>query len=340
MNITKPFGIALVALTLWSASAHAQTPMPMPNGGIPTPPVPQQAVDQAQKQATGQFTKMKRSIAGGQIQEAWDDADDNAGVTRLRYCRTCSYKVRLRQHMVSVLDLPIGEVIKKIDVGDIDEFTVEQREPNRISIKPAGYGVDSNVIIHGQSGNVYPIYLRSENFYSVNVPDLFIEIVGKIKPINIKVAAIHSIDGHLPNEAAQSQEPAEIPPLVVENKIDAVAGLEIPDPERVSGDFVQAAPFDPDTLRGWGEYEIWGDGPNVNELKPLTIFRDDYFTYIRYGDKWKDIELPTAYVVIDGIDELVNTRVQGRTYIIESTQRLITLKSGLTYICINYVGAP
>ena len=50
-------------------------------------------------------------------------------------------------------------------------------------------------------------------------------------------------------------------------------------------------------------------------------------------------KLPTAYVVVDGIDELVNTRVRGSTYIVESTQRLISLKSGKKYLCIRYTGA-
>ena len=44
------------------------------------------------------------------------------------------------------------------------------------------------------------------------------------------------------------------------------------------------------------------------------------------------------YVVVDEIDELVNTRVQGQTYIIESTRPLITLKSGQSYLCIKYTG--
>ena len=50
-------------------------------------------------------------------------------------------------------------------------------------------------------------------------------------------------------------------------------------------------------------------------LKPEQVYRDDNFTYIQYGDKWNDIELPTAYVVVDDIDELVNTRVIGTTFV-------------------------
>ncbi|WP_413208535.1 TrbG/VirB9 family P-type conjugative transfer protein [Rhodospirillum sp. A1_3_36] len=89
-------------------------------------------------------------------------------------------------------------------------------------------------------------------------------------------------------------------------------------------------------MRGWGDYSLWGSD---NTLKPRTVYRDDYFTYIKFGDRWKDIELPTAYVVVDEIDELVNTRVDGDTFIVESTRPLITLKSGASYLCIRYDGA-
>ncbi|QFT29524.1 Conjugal transfer protein [Labrenzia sp. THAF82] len=100
-------------------------------------------------------------------------------------------------------------------------------------------------------------------------------------------------------------------------------------------DFLKTARFDPASLRGWDDYKLWGD----NSLRPEQVFRDDNFTYIQFGDKWNDLELPTAYVVVDGIDELVNTRVQGTTFIVESTHRLITLKSGQSFLCIQYKGA-
>jgi hypothetical protein len=115
---------------------------------------------------------------------------------------------------------------------------------------------------------------------------------------------------------------------------DAVHDLSDTDPGTPKDDFVADAGFDPNKLRGWGDYDLWGD----DELRPITVFRDDYFTYIRFGDRWKDLELPTAYVVVDGVDELVNTRIQGHTFIVESTQPLISLKSGMKFLCIEYEG--
>jgi len=297
----------------------------------PALPVPQSVVDQAKAQAQGNFTTMRRTSVGGQVQEAWDAADKKDGVFLYQYCRNCTYKAVLREHMVTVIEFPNGETIDKADVGDSAAFQVEIRGPNRLAVKPSGFGVDTNLIVYGKSGAIYPVYMRAESFNSKNLPDLLVRIEGTIP----EKGTWPDVIGEAKEAASSGIEASEILPL----QADAVAGLKKPDPLRAEGDFVQEAPFDPDKLRGWGDYKLWSGGTNGADLKPETVFRDDYFTYIRFGEAWKDIELPTAYVVVDGIDELVNTRVQGRTFIVESTQKLISLKSGESFLCIEYEGA-
>ena len=271
---------------------------------------------------------MKRASVGGQIQEAWDRASNTNGVFRFQYCKHCTYKVRLREHMVTVIELPTGETIEKADVGDTAAFQVEMRGANLLAVKPTGFGIDTNLIVYGKSGALYPIYLRAESFNSKNIPDLLVRIEGTIPDTGGTPNT-----GGIPNTATG---PDVISPMQ-ETEPSDVEVAELP-PLQAKGDFVQEAPFDPDSLRGWGDYKLWSGGTNGADLKPETVFRDDYFTYIRFGEKWKDLELPTAYVVVDGIDELVNTRVKGRTFIVESTQKLITLKSGESYLCIEYGG--
>jgi ComB9 competence protein len=344
MTHIKTMPAVLMALALMPSLAQAQTlatpssrtapagVRPVP-GAHPVPGVrlvPQSVVDQAKDQAQGNFTTMKRATVGGQVQEVWDQATNTNGVFRFQYCKHCTYKARLREHMVTVIELPSGETIDKADVGDRATFQVQIRDPNRLAIRPTGFGIDTNLIVYGKSGAIYPIYLRAESFNSVNIPDLLVRIEGTISNKKPGSNLIDQKDKTPPSGDGE----AKAPPL----QIDAVAGLKSPDFARAEGEFVQEVPFDPDTLRGWGDYKLWSGGSGGADLKPETVFRDDYFTYIRFGEAWKDIELPTAYVVIDGIDELVNTRIQGRTYIIESTQRLITLKSGESFLCIEYAG--
>lgn len=330
------FSMLVVGVALAQTPAGVRPPPP-----APLPPnarsaaqggqgalVPPSVVDQTKEQLQGGYGAMARPRTSGQIQKAWDKIENAAPVYKTEACEDCTYKVRVREYMVSVIELPRGEIIQKIDVGDKDNFKVFERGPNRLAVQPTIHGTDTTMLVYGASGRIYPFYLRAEGFNSKNVPDVVVKIEGQV-----------SVD---PDPAVAWAEkymadksPAAPAMKVPEDKAaDAVAGLTKPNPGTRAGDFVAEAAFDPNTLRGWGEYKLSGS----DELKPETVFRDDRFTYVRFGKKWANVELPTAYVVVDGIDELVNTRVQGETFIIESTRPLITLKSGMSFLCIQYGG--
>lgn len=334
-------GLVLTVMTGPGGSARAQTALPanLPPTPQPARPVADSVVEQAGEHAEGNFTNMMRASIGGQIQKAWDDAEHGAGIFQFELCDICTYKVRLREHMVTVIELPEGEVIERADVGDGRSFDVKSRGPRRLAIKPLGFGVDTNLMIYGTSGLIYSIYLRAESFNSKLIPDLLVQIIGDLDRSRVAVVGLGMVaeqgEGVLVPEGNSGAHPSLQPGKAV---YDAVTGLEVPSPDRRDGDFVQEAPFDPDALRGWGDYKLWAGGPDGETLRPETVFRDDHFTYLRFGDRWNDMELPTAYVVVDDIDELVNTRVQGHTFIVESTRPLITLKSGLSYLCIEYEG--
>jgi hypothetical protein len=473
---------------------------------VPAMPVPDSVVKQAKDQAEGRFGPMVRPRTSGQIQDAWDYAEKSDGVYVTDVCETCTYRVRTREYLVTLIELPAGEEITRIDVGDPRSWSVNKRDERRIAIRPASYGYDTSMIVYGGSGHVYPFYLRAEGVNSINMPDLLVRLKGSVTtkddmtvamlrpqqrmrygsgmqrtalqneagiilpdPVTGKYQDIQEIpldnqgnpiqltgpDGtplkgdyqprvtgyyqgrpiieNMPTGTADAPGSTSHPDLVAgrfdsdgnlvaplnydgtlpvyaddagqtgagslagknvsgsgatitrtqngtitstgrtytnqpvksgsgetnapSNKSSALNGdspntsnqndsannkelaaavhdLGDTDPGTPADDFIADAGFDPNKLRGWGDYDLWGD----DELRPVTVFRDDYFTYIRFGDRWKDLELPTAYVVVDGVDELVNTRIQGHTYIIESTQRLISLKSGMKFLCIEYEG--
>lgn len=332
--------VALGAVLLVHA-ARAQTPArpAMPGQDVGGPftgaqtvqsaplPVPDDMVEQAREQNEGSFGPMQRPRTAGQIQSVWDYAETTDGVYETDLCKNCTYRVRAREYLVTVIELPKGEVITKMDRGDPNSWMVEKREPNKVAVRPKGFGYDTSLIVYGASGITYPFYLRAEAINSQNIPDLLVRIkgfVGEAETMSVPMSANGVSPETLPAMNVPGGSPAG----------KAVADLTGTDPGSNDGDFVPEAAFDPDKLRGWGQYDLWGD----EALKPVTVFRDDYFTYIRYGEKWKDLEVPTAYVVVDGIDELVNTRVQGQTFIVESTQKLITLKSGKTFLCIEFKG--
>ncbi|MES0884445.1 TrbG/VirB9 family P-type conjugative transfer protein [Roseibium sp. SCP14] len=319
--------LTVTAMLAVSSSALAQTPLnrgPATPGATPNTPtqritaandvvtstLPVGSVTQAQAQAGGNYGPLARpSSVGGQIQEAWSRPGKNQGIHVENFCGDCVYKVRLRQYMVSAIQLPHGIKIKSADLGDASRFEVKKRSDNTLAVKPTGAGVDSSMIVYTDDGDVYSFYLRAEGINSKSVPDLSYRIVGPSSPGMTFV-----------------EFDAKGNPMPTANTAVATHG---------SNDFLQTAKFNPAALRGWNDYKLWGD----RKLRPEQVFRDDNFTYIQFGDKWNDLELPTAYVVVDGIDELVNTRVQGTTFIVESTHRLITLKSGQAFMCIQYKGA-
>ncbi|MEQ8664843.1 MAG: TrbG/VirB9 family P-type conjugative transfer protein [Rhodospirillales bacterium] len=330
----------IVAVAASTSPALAQTragPPPAPPATAtqatqtaPAMPVPASVVEQTRDQLEGDYGNLKRPRTSGQIQRAWDKSEDDAAVYVTAMCESCTYKVRLREYMVSVLELPRGEVIDAVDLGDKTGFSVRQRGPRRLALRAVGHGYDTNMLVYGRSGHVYPVYLRAEGFNSENVPDVVVRIEGSVMlDDDPDVSGL----GHDDDERKATALPPMDTPFPGE-ATDALQGLTETNPGTPAGDFVAEAAFDPDALRGWGEYELSGS----DELRPETVFRDDRFTYVKFGKRWNDVELPTAYVVVDGIDELVNTRVQGETYIIESTRPLITLKSGMSYLCIKYPG--
>ncbi|MEP3246724.1 MAG: TrbG/VirB9 family P-type conjugative transfer protein [Sneathiella sp.] len=354
---TLSFILAISTTIAVNSFAHAQTVMgnqgrnapQTPNqvqAQAPQMPVSKKVIKQAKQQIDGNFSSLNRSAAGGQIQPVWDETEATEGFFQYKECTDCIYKVRVREFMVTTVILPKGIKIHSFDIGDPAQFTVQQRADNILAVQAAGGGIDSNLTIYTNEGEVFPFYLRSENFNSINVPDLVVRITGNRLPKVEVIKAAVPVEAPTAPDAKTSAQEKDAGNIAGTKKEAALAGLKknagttqshqgkLNSETTRSVRSARGAAFDADKLRGWDEYELWGD----DELRPEMVFRDDHFTYIKFGDRWADVDLPTAYVVVDEIDELVNTRVQGTTFIIESTKKLITLKSGKKFLCIQYEG--
>lgn len=330
---------AIAATGLLIVPAEAQTPFagkgqPVPQSPPPkaqpqgqtqqqqTPPAGRSAAlpgmaEQAEYQAEGVFPEMNRPGAGGQVQDAWTDAEPRQGVYVQKLCTDCVYKVRTREFMTTTLVLPEDAVITSVDPGDAVGFTVKIKATNKLAVRPTSWGQDTNLNVYTKSGAVYPFYVRSETVNSMNVPDLVVKIVGRESPAPVEVAAPVVNDDGEKGASLDANAPALKP---------GATGKK---------DFVRHVPLDPSKFHGWADYKLWGD----EELKPETVWRDDFFTYIRYGKKWDGLELASGFVTVDGIDELVNTHIEGTVFVVESTAPLITLKNGKKFLCVQYTGA-
>ena len=257
------------------------------------------------------------SANSGVFQRVWDDAPADAGVRNYSYCDDCVYRVRTRELMVTTIVLPEDHEIHSIDIGNKVGYDYQVRYGNMISIHPTGFGNDTSMNVFTNYG-VLSFYLRAESFDSDNIPDIRIMIQGNniLEKLVDKYAKA--------DKKKVDRDLSDLPQLSDSSN----SGKSL---RKKTGDYVE---FDPSSLRGWSDYSLWGD----EVLEPETVYRDDYFTYVFFGEKWIDIELPVAFVVIDGIDETVNSRIQGTTMVIESTSPRISLKSGESYLCIEYEG--
>lgn len=285
-------------------------------------PMSAASYSQAMEQSEGLYTEMQRPGPGGQVQEAWDKVDADPataqkrqGVYATQICGDCVYKVRLREMMTTSIMLPEDAVISiPPDLGDPSGFRVQVKTANLIAVRPNAYGVDTNLNVYTKSGAVYAFYLRAEGFNSNHIPDVMVKILGREKPEAIAI----------PTGLGESarQDKGKPPKLA---SASAPAGK----------DFIRNVPLDVSKFHGWRDYKLWGDD---DMAKPVVIYRDAFFTYIVYEEKFDSLSLPAPYVTIDGVDERVNSHLEGSTYVIESVEPLITLKNGKRYLCIQYTG--
>jgi len=148
-SIRRIIAMAITVLAV-SPVAMAETVLAPPGQNVPaaTRPVAGSVVKQAKQHAEGNFAPVARTTIGGQIQEAWTKAGGTAGFITMQYCATCTYKVVTREHMVTMIEVPDGEIIVQADNGDTSAFQIENRGSSRIAVKPLGYGVDSNLILN------------------------------------------------------------------------------------------------------------------------------------------------------------------------------------------------
>ena len=253
-----------------------------------------------------------------QFQRAWEKAESHAGVFETTYCGNCTYKMQVRELMVSNFELPRGEIISGFDIGDPTIFEAQERGDHRLAIIAKSFGADTNIQIYSKSGRVYPVYVRSLDVQSPLLPDLVFRVLDP---------TIHYTEVKKPQTLPEAAALIDAP-----KKIDTSMLLANLKPQGISDtDFLQEIPFDPGKLRFDG-FKVWGSSDR--KLQPSRVFRDDKHVYIQFDDTSR---LPgfAAYSVFDGIDERIGTRVSGNTFIIKGIADMISLKSGNSYLCIT-----
>lgn len=131
------------------------------------------------EQLQGDYPPMLRqeSLPLAAIQRAWDQADPSAGIYVIEHQKVEHIKLRVREHMTTIIVFPYWEKIDNIIVGDKSVVTAELLNPNVVLVMPQHYiGTDTDLKILSCSGHIYVFYVRHEGYNSKHIPDLVVYV--------------------------------------------------------------------------------------------------------------------------------------------------------------------
>jgi ComB9 competence protein len=312
---------AVCAALLISSASFAQTPAKKPPP--PPPPSAREVIDSVsanpdvEDEAKGKYPAMQReeSLPLGQIQRAWDKASAGEGIYNVEFSPERVTKIRVRQFMPVTIVFPEWETLSSDpEAGDNFVFAAQRAGTNKLVIRAKFVGADATITVIGDSGTVYPFYVRAEGANSINIPDVVVYLHATPPGAGVVITpASKDAKGGKPAASANIKPTAS-------NGRD-VTGEKAPD-------FVRPIAFNPDKLTF--DFNMSGE----RSIAPQRVFSDGVFTWFDYGAKWDREDLPAVYRVVDGVDTPVNTRIKGTMLVAEATGAF-TLRNGQRVVCVR-----
>lgn len=209
-------------------------------------------------------------------------------------------KIRTRFAMATtiIFDSPIQSYILGDEVG----FKVEELPNlnNALAIKPLLIGIDTSLTVFTLDKKIHTIYLFSTDYKDRNHPSLVVYIKNE-KTDNDKISK--------EREKLKKEEEKNYIHLK-----EGSAELKIKKSD-IYDDYSQKVK----------EENRW--------LVAEEVFNDKQFTYFKYT-KERMPQIPTVYVVIDGQDSPIETRVIGDYIVAETTAKQFTIRLGESYVCV------
>lgn len=270
-----------------------------------------------------------------QIQTAFDDARPTDNVRVFQIGKMEAPRLRLREFMETLIVLPEGEKISAYTIGDSTNFTfvaLDGDSANIGRVRAEYPGADTNLSLIGSSGRIYPFYLRADSVESEHMPMFVVYVEDQERKSPRSGTAVYVAKEPKGSSSAESKQPTK----PVSKK---------PDKE---GEYLRSLP-DVDVTAVNCSYETSGGswfrrnarwfGRSVSrDLSPIRICDDGQWTYFRFSkDSTLDgvEQLPVVYVVVDGYDTPVNSRVEGGVIIAETTAKNWTLRAGDKHLCVR-----
>lgn len=263
------------------------------------------------------------------VQNAWDNPTANMaagsvkpGYAQLAWSAGAVLPIKLRNGMVTMINLPNGEQIVDAVVGNQDLFEIDATQGDRtMFVSPMGnnQGSDTNMIVTGQSGNKYVFYLRTEPSNSSEITysqvDVLLDGNGSLPVANAATATSGGAKSIFQKPAPQT----------------SVIGTDGED-----YGWIKSMKIDPSEFRF--DLDIFVPNPDDYVIAPERVWRDRIFTYIDFGDKVIAMtQRPVVSLLVEGGESPVGFRTDGedgRLLIVEAVGDMV-LRSGQRIVCIK-----
>ena len=283
----------------------------------------------------------------GMQQKAWNNplAHMGSGQTRPGYSRynwtpDTVLPVRLREGMMTLINLPSWELIEKVHIGAPESFNGEVVAPNSMLLyaDPSYLGVDGNMIIFGHSGNRYVFYLRSETFNTDKITQSVVDVL--VGPRWTPVADGGQLNVSVKNDTSVSST-ASMPFATGNNSGLRANGGSVSLPNgstksNASDVWKNSIPVDPEGIKF--DLDMFLPNPDDVDIAPDNVWRDNIFTYIDLGPKALTMtQRPVVSLLVQDTEVPVGFRTRGansRLIVVEAVGDLV-LRNGQKVICIK-----
>ena len=297
-------------------------------------------------QNAGSFDQVDLSYihSMGMQQKAWNnpmehlgEGQTKPGYSKYNWTPDTVLPVRLREGMMTLINLPAWELIEKVHIGSPESFNGEIVAPNSLLIyaDPSYIGVDSNMIIFGRSGNRYVFYLRSETFNTDKITQSVVDVL--VGPRWTPAA-----DGGQMADANGASSMAAAPSVISGTGKVGASGMGSGPQASLSTassgpkDWLKTIPMDPESVKF--DLDMFLPNPDDVDIAPDNIWRDNIFTYIDLGPKALTMtQRPIVNLLVQGSEVPVGYRTRGpnsRLIVVEAIGDLV-LRNGKKLICVK-----
>lgn len=306
-------------------------------------------------QTAGEYDAMNLSYiqSFGMQQKAWNDplshlgeGQTKPGYSKYVWSPDVVLPVRLREGMMTLINLPTWELIEKVHIGSPESFGGEIAAPNSLLVyaDPNYIGVDSNMIIFGRSGNRYVFYLRSETYNTDKITHSVVDVLtgpkftpqsegGNLADFNGATATAAGAGAGNASSGAPgwAGKGSSLTPGGAQNP---QVGLNTA--STGPKDWLQSIPVDPEKFRF--DVEMYLPNPADVDIAPERVWRDDIFTYIDLGPKALTmVQRPVVNMIVQDSEVPVGFRTRGeysRLIVVEGVGDMV-LRNGRKIVCLK-----